>query len=75
MSELEQIQGLLNNKQFDPDKLTRDQENQMNMLFRSGQLKGYDNVSDIKQERSQARRELAAEAETADRPIETATQD
>ena len=62
MSELEQIQGLLNNKQFDPDKLTRDQENQMNMLFRSGQLKGYDNVSDIKQERSQARRELAAEA-------------
>ena len=24
MSELEQIQGLLNNKQFDPDKLTHE---------------------------------------------------
>ena len=72
---LKQLQNMLDNKAFDPLKLSNDQVNQMDQLFESGQLKGYKNTRELMEERKSAAEQLAIEAERADRPIETFTRE
>ena len=48
---LKQLQNMLDNKAFDPLKLSNEQVDQMDQLFGSGQLKGYKNTRELMEER------------------------
>ena len=75
MSELSNLQELINTKKLDPFDLAPEEEAVINNLFREKKLTGYRSVGEMKQERKSAQLELAQEAERADTPIETYTRE
>ena len=52
MATLQELQQKLDNKTFDPSKLTKEQEAAVDIAFKQGQLTGYKNVGEIRKERN-----------------------
>ena len=59
MATIAELQQRLDNKVFDPAKLTPEQRDAVDVAFQSGQLKGYGSVSEIEKERAIAARVIA----------------
>ena len=51
MATLKELQTRLDNKTFDPSTLNNEQRIAVDIAFESGQLKGYNSVSEIERER------------------------
>jgi len=66
--ELVRIQKLLDNKELNPNTLNKQQVDVLDSYFRSGKLKGYDNVMGIAQERETAQEEIITAAEQKRNP-------
>jgi hypothetical protein len=73
MATIAELQQRLDNKVFDPAKLTPEQRDAVDVAFQSGQLKGYGSVSEIEKERAIAARVIAGEKEKRDQPFTVAT--
>lgn len=66
--ELARIQKLLDNKELNPNTLNQQQVEVLDSYFRSGKLKGYNNVMGIAQERDTAKEEIITAAEQQRNP-------
>jgi hypothetical protein len=73
MATIAELQQRLDNKVFDPAKLTPEQRDAVDVAFQSGQLKGYNSVDEIERERAIAARVIAGEKEKRDQPFTVAT--
>jgi hypothetical protein len=73
MATLQELQKRLDEKTFNPAELNQDQRAAVDLAFESGQLKGYNSVSEIEKERSIASKVIAAEKEKRDQPFTVAT--
>ena len=74
MASIQALQKALDNKQIDTSTLNNDQLNALDKAFKSGELKGYDSVRDLRMEQGMAAEALAAEKEEQLRPFQKATQ-
>ena len=66
--ELARIQKLLDNKELNPNNLNEQQVRVIDSYFKSGKLKGYNNVMGIAQERDTAKEEIITGAEQKANP-------
>lgn len=74
MATIQELQKRLDEKTFDPSKLNDQQRQAVDIAFQSGQLKGYNSVSEIERERSIGAKMVAREKEKKADPFKTATQ-
>ncbi|NQY75264.1 MAG: hypothetical protein HRT90_10995 [Candidatus Margulisbacteria bacterium] len=74
MASIQALQKALDNKQIDTSTLNNDQLNALDKAFKSGELKGYDSVRDLRMEQGSAAEALATEKEEQLRPFQKATQ-
>ena len=74
MANIQALQKALDNKQIDTSTLNNDQLNALDKAFKSGELKGYDSVRDLRMEQGRAAETLAREKEEQLRPFQKATQ-
>ena len=74
MATIEELQTRLDNKTFDPGALNDDQRAAVDLAFKSGQLKGYNSVSEIERERDIGAKIIAKEKAKRDQPFTVATQ-
>ena len=52
MATIEELQSRLDNKTFDPSALNNEQRIAVDNAFKTGQLKGYNSVSEIEKRKS-----------------------
>jgi len=74
MANIQALQKALDNKQIDTSTLNNDQLNALDKAFKSGELKGYESVRELRMEQGRAAEALAAEKEEQLRPFQKATQ-
>ena len=74
MASIQALQKALDQKKIDTSTLNNDQLNALDKAFKSGELKGYDSVRDLRMEQGQAAEALATEKEEQLRPFQKATQ-
>ena len=74
MATLQELQIKLDNKTFDPSKLTKEQEAAVDLAFEGGQLTGYKNVGEVRRERDIGAKLVAKEKTERAQPFTTATQ-
>ena len=75
MATLKELQTRLDEKTFDPSTLNKEQRAAVDIAFESGQLKGYNSVSEIEKERAIGAKIIATEKAKKDRPFTVATRD
>src|SRR5210317_2455285 len=73
MATLQELQMKLDDKSFDPSKLTKEQEAAVDIAFETGQLKGYKNVAEIRKEKKIGSALIAQEKTEKAQPFTTAT--
>ena len=73
MATLKELQTRLDEKTFDPSTLNKEQRAAVDIAFESGQLKGYNSVSEIEKERAIGAKMIATEKAKRDRPFTVAT--
>lgn len=73
MATIEELQTRLDNKTFDPSALNNEQKIAVDNAFKTGQLKGYNSVSEIEREREIGAKIIATEKAKKDRPFTVAT--
>ena len=73
MATIEELQTRLDNKTFDPSALNNEQRIAVDNAFKTGQLKGYNSVSEIERERDIGAKIIATEKAKKDRPFTVAT--
>jgi hypothetical protein len=73
MATLQELQMKLDDKSFDPSKLTKEQEAAVNLAFESGELKGYKDVNEIRKEKKIGSQLIAQEKTEKAQPFTTAT--
>jgi len=56
MASIQELQKALDNKQIDTSTLNNDQLNALDKAFKSGELKGYDSVRDLRMEQGRRRK-------------------
>ena len=61
MATLKELQTRLDEKTFDPSTLNKEQRAAVDIAFESGQLKGYNSVSEIEKERAIGAKMIATE--------------
>jgi len=74
MASIQELQKALDNKQIDTSTLNNKQLNALDKAFKSGELKGYDGVGELRMEQGRAANILAREKEEQLRPFQKATQ-
>jgi hypothetical protein len=73
MATIQELQKRLDEKNFDPSTLNKEQRAAVDLAFESGQLKGYANVSEVEKERNIGAKIVASEKAKRDRPFTEAT--
>jgi len=74
MASIQALQKALDQKKIDTSTLNSTQLNALDKAFKSGDLKGYKSVRELRMEQGRAAQTLATEKEKQLRPFKTATE-